>query len=268
MKTSLFRRLSLGVKLSVITSASVAVLFLILTLALTHNAARQLQALTQENMDNQVSGIGDMASMFGSTLRDEVANYTALFQSFLPKRFSLDASQPIAIGSEQTPTMRAGLKTLNLDQVLVDEFQQRTGAISTIFVRMGDDFMRISTSLRKQDGERAVGTRLDHASPAWKLVQKGETWQGVSMLFGKRYITQYQPVKDSSGSVIGILFVGVDISKQYAEIRQKVLNKKLGATGHFVVLDNAGGKITAALSSIRQKKARSRAGRIRCNSSC
>lgn len=242
MKTSLFRRLSLGVKLSVITSASVAVLFLILTLALTHNAARQLQALTQENMDNQVSGIGDMASMFGSTLRDEVANYTALFQSFLPKRFSLDASQPIAIGSEQTPTMRAGLKTLNLDQVLVDEFQQRTGAISTIFVRMGDDFMRISTSLRKQDGERAVGTRLDHASPAWKLVQKGETWQGVSMLFGKRYITQYQPVKDSSGSVIGILFVGVDISKQYAEIRQKVLNKKLGATGHFVVLDNAGGK--------------------------
>jgi methyl-accepting chemotaxis protein len=242
MKKLSFRRWSLGVKLSVITSFSVAILFLILTLALTHNAAKQLQALTQENMDNQVSGIGDMASMFDSTLSEEVANYTALFQSFLPKRFSIDDSQLIAIGAEQTPTLRAGLKTLNLDQVLVDDFQQRTGAISTIFVRMGDDFMRISTSLRKQDGERAIGTRLDHTSPAWKLMQKGEIYQGVSMLFGKRYITQYQPVKDSEGKVIAILFVGVDITKQYAEIRQKVLAKKLGETGHFVVLDNAAGK--------------------------
>ncbi|WLS78477.1 Cache 3/Cache 2 fusion domain-containing protein [Erwinia pyri] len=242
MKNFSFRRWSLGVKLSVITSLSVAMLLLILTLALTHNAAKQLQTLTQENMDNQVSGIGDMAAMFNSTLSEEVANYTALFQSFLPKRFTLDETQQIAIGAEQTPTLRAGLKTLNLDQVLVDDFQQRTGAISTIFVRTGDDFMRISTSLRKEDGERAIGTRLDHASPAWKRVQKGEIYQGVSMLFGKRYITQYQPVTDASGKVIGILFVGVDISKQYAEIRQKVLDKKLGETGHFVVLDNAEGK--------------------------
>jgi len=237
-----FRRWSLGVKLSVITSLSVALLLLILTLALTNNAAKQLQTLTQENMDNQVGGIGDMAAMFNSTLSEEVANYTALFQSFLPKRFTLDETQQVAIGVEQTPTLRAGLKTLNLDQVLVDDFQQRTGAISTIFVRTGDDFMRISTSLRKEDGERAIGTRLDHASPAWKRIQKGEIYQGVSMLFGKRYITQYQPFKDDSGKVIGILFVGVDISKQYAEIRQKVLSKKLGETGNFVVLDNATGK--------------------------
>ncbi|WP_338558709.1 Cache 3/Cache 2 fusion domain-containing protein [Erwinia sp. E_sp_B04_7] len=237
-----FRRWSLGVKLSVITSFSVAVLFIILTLALTQNAARQLETLTQENMDNQVSGIGDMAAMFNSTLSEEVANYTALFQSFLPKRFTLDETQQITVGAEQTPTLRAGLKTLNLDQVLVDDFQQRTGAISTIFVRLGDDFVRVSTSLRKENGERAIGTRLDHISPAWKPVQKGEIYQGVSMLFGKRYITQYQPVKDDSGKVIAILFVGVDISKQYAEIRQKVLDKKLGETGHFVVLDKAAGK--------------------------
>ena len=242
MKHLSFRRWSMGVKLSVITSASVAVLFLILTLALTQNAAKQLQSLTRENMENQVDGIGDMASMFNSTLSEEVANYTALFQSFEPKRFSVDGSQIIPVGNEQTPTLRAGLKTLNLDQVLVDDFQQRTAAISTIFVRMGDDFVRVSTSLRKQDGERAIGTRLDHSSPAWKRALNGEIYQGVSMLFGQRYITQYQPVKDSSGNVIAILFVGVDITKQYALIRNKVLSKTLGGSGRFTVLNNAEGK--------------------------
>lgn len=242
MKHLSFSRWSLGVKLSVITSLSVAVLFFILTLALTHNAAKQLETLTLDNMDNQVSGIGDMASMFNATLGEEVRNYTALFQSFLPKRFTVDESQKITVGAEETPTLRAGLKTLNLDQVLVDDFFERTGAISTIFVRSGDDFVRISTSLRKEDGQRAIGTRLDRSSGAWKLAQKGEIYQGLSMLFGKRYITQYQPVKDSSGKVIAILFVGVDITKQYALIRQKVLDKKFGESGRFYVLNNAEGK--------------------------
>jgi len=235
-------RWSLGVKLSVITSLSVATLFLILTLALTNNASNQMQALTLENMEDQVAGIGDMATMFNSTLSEEVTNYTALFQSFLPKQFSRDPVERVTVGTEQAPVLRAGLKTLNLDESLVDDFLERTGAISTIFVRTGDDFLRVSTSLRKENGDRAIGTRLDRTSPAWQRVQQGQIFQGVAMLFGKRYITQYQPVKDASGQVIGILFVGVDITKQYALIREKVLTKKLGESGHFSVLSDAPGK--------------------------
>jgi methyl-accepting chemotaxis protein len=242
MKFLAFGRWSLGVKLSVITSLSVAALFLVLTLALTNNASNQMQALTLENMENQVDGIGDMATMFNSTLSEEVANYTALFQSFLPKQFSIDPGERVTIGAEQAPVLRAGLKTLNLDESLVDDFLARTGAISTVFVRTGDDFLRVSTSLRKENGERAIGTRLDRASPAWKMAQQGQIFQGVAMLFGKRYITQYQPVKDASGQVVGILFVGVDITKQYALIREKVLVKKLGESGHFSVLSDAAGK--------------------------
>lgn len=242
MKHLSFRRWSIGVKLSIITSATVAILFLILTLSLTQSASRQMQNLTLENMANQVSGIADMTSMFNSTLNEEVANYTSLFKSFLPKNFTLDETETMNIGSETVPTLRAGLKTLNLDETLVDDFLARTGAISTIFVRKGDDFLRVSTSLRKENGERAIGTLLDRSSKAWKLAQEGEIYQGVAMLFGKRYITQYQPVKDSSGRVIAILFVGVDITKQYAEIREKVLTKTQGESGRFYVLNNAEGK--------------------------
>jgi len=242
MKNFAFGRWSLGVKLSVITSLSVAALFLVLTLALTHSASNQMQALTLENMENQVDGIGDMATMFNSTLREEVANYTELFQSFLPKQFSIEQGQFITVGTEQAPVLRAGLKTLNLDATLVDDFLARTGAISTIFVRTGDDFLRVSTSLRKENGDRAIGTRLDRSSPAWKLAQQGQIFQGVAMLFGKRYITQYQPMKDASGQVVAILFVGVDITKQYALMREKVLSKTLGASGHFSVLNDTEGK--------------------------
>ncbi|PPS64837.1 hypothetical protein CRX72_05635 [Pantoea sp. BRM17] len=66
-------------------------------------------------------------------------------------------------GELSTPVLRAGLKTLNLDQLAVDDFFERTGAVTTIFVRDGDDYVRIATSLKKEDGSRAIGTRLDRS---------------------------------------------------------------------------------------------------------
>ena len=239
MKRLSLSPMSLGVKLSVLTSLSVALLLFVLTLTQSHNAARQLESLATDDMHNQVQGISEMASMFNATLTEEVNNYTQLFASFLPQRFSRDDSSRIQVGEFSTPTLRAGLKTLNLDEVAVDDFLQRTTAVSTIFVRDGDDYYRISTSLKKEDGSRAIGTRLDRASAAWKSVSRGEIYRGLATLFGHRYITQYQPVKDESGAVVGILFVGVQIDKQYALMRDKVLARKLGDSGHFYVLNGA-----------------------------
>jgi methyl-accepting chemotaxis protein len=212
-----------------------------LTLTLSHNAARQLEQLATDDMQNQVSGINEMATMFNATLSEEVANYTKLFQSFLPKRFSRDESERIQVGEFSTPTLRAGLKTLNLDQIAVDDFLDRTGAVSTIFVRDGEDYFRIATSLKKENGNRAIGTKLDRSSAAWHSVNQGEVYRGLATLFGHRYITQYQPVKDDSGAVIAILFVGVQIDTQYALMRDKVLARHLGNSGSFFVLNGAPG---------------------------
>ena len=233
--------MGLGIKLSVLTSISVAVVLLTLTLTLSHNAARQLERLATDDMQNQVQGINEMATMFNATLSEEVANYTKLFQSFLPKRFSRDESERIQVGDVSTPTLRAGLKTLNLDQIAVDDFLDRTGAVATIFVRDGEDYVRIATSLKKEDGNRAIGTKLDRSSAAWRSVNQGEIYRGLATLFGHRYITQYQPVQDSSGAVIAILFVGVQIDKQYALMRDKVLARHLGDSGRFFVLNGAPG---------------------------
>ncbi|MGP6489105.1 methyl-accepting chemotaxis protein [Duffyella gerundensis] len=242
MKRLSLSAMSLGFKLSVMTSLSVAVLVFIFTLALSQNAAKQLQQLSVENMQNQVKGMGEMAEMFNATLNEEVSSYTQLFSSFLPKKFSRDESSRVIVGNESTPALRAGLKTLNLDQTAVDDFLERTHAVSTIFVRDGDDYIRIATSLLKEDGNRAIGTRLDRQSAAWKAVSGGTVYRGLATLFGKRYITQYQPVKDAGGQVIGILFVGVEISAQIQLMRGKILERSLGDSGHFFVLNGAAGK--------------------------
>ncbi|MBK4785292.1 MAG: HAMP domain-containing protein [Pantoea sp. Pent] len=254
MKRLSLSAMSLGIKLSVLTSFSVAIVLFALTLTLRHNAARQLEQLAVDDMQNQVLGINEMATMFNATLSEEVANYTRLFQNFLPKRFSRDDSSRIQVGSFSTPTLRAGLKTLNLDQIAVDDFLDRTGAVSTISVRDGEDYIRIAISLKKEDGSRAVGTQLDRSSAAWRSVNKGEVYRGLATLFGHRYITQYQPVQDDSGAVIAILFVGVQIDKQYALMREKVLARRLGDSGSFFVLNGTPGSAQGQYLFARQSE--------------
>ncbi|WP_130099563.1 methyl-accepting chemotaxis protein [Siccibacter turicensis] len=239
--TTFFRQLGLGAKLSLLTGSTVAILFLLFTWTLSQQASKQLESLALEDLHNQTTGVVDMAVMFNSSLTEEVESFTRLFTSFLPQPLSRDASETRTINGFTVPLLKGGDVALHENNDIPDDFLARTGAIATLFVRSGDDFVRVATSLRKEDGSRAIGTILDHASPAFAPVNKGEVYRGLAKLFGKRYITQYQPVKDASGQTIAIIFVGVDITTSWQVMRDKILSRRLGDSGHFYVLDRTPG---------------------------
>jgi len=237
-----FRRAGLGTKLSLLTGVSVATLFLLFTFLLSHNASQQLEDLAVEDLHNQSTGMVDMVEMFNTSLSEEVESYTRLFTTFLPQPLNSDSSQSRTINGLTVPLLKGGETELHENNTLSDDFLSRTGAISTLFVRSGNDFVRVATSLRKENGDRAIGTVLDTTSPAFAAVTKGEVYRGLALLFGKRYITQYQPVKNAEGQVIGIIFVGVDITHSWNVMREKILSRRLGESGHFFVLDRSNGK--------------------------
>ena len=95
----------------------------------------------------------------------------------------------------------------------VDAFSSLTGGVATVFQREGDDFRRITTSLKKEDGSRAINTLLDRNHPAYRLVLEGKGYVGRAVLFGKTYMTQYEPVL-VDGKLEGILFIGQDMGQQ------------------------------------------------------
>jgi len=235
--STFFSRIGLGTKLSLLTGTSVAVLFLVFTFLLSNKASQQLENLALEDLHNQSTGVQDMVEMFNNSLSEEVESYTRLFTSFLPQPVTIDQSQRREINGISVPLLKGGDSDLHENNATVDDFLTRTGAIATLFVRSGDDFVRVATSLRKENGDRAIGTKLDKASPAFAPVLKGDVYRGLALLFGKRYITQYQPVKDTQGNTIAILFVGVDITHSWEVMRSKILGRQLGESGHFFVLD-------------------------------
>lgn len=97
------------------------------------------------------------------------------------------------------------------DHAFVDAVTRITGEPVTIFgyEPSAGDFVRLSTTVMKADGSRAVGTKLDKASPAFAAAKAGKAYHGVADILGVSYYTAYQPILDHSGGVIGILFTGV-----------------------------------------------------------
>src|SRR5258708_811627 len=77
----------------------------------------------------------------------------------------------------------------------------------TIFVKSGDEFVRVATNVRKDDGSRAIGTILDPKGKAIAAIAKGESYFGEADILGKPYVTGYEPIRDAS-NVIGVYYVG------------------------------------------------------------
>ena len=79
---------------------------------------------------------------------------------------------------------------------------------SSILSFDGKEFVRTDTTLM-QDGQSAVGTKLDHDSPAYKALIEKHSYTGPATVFGKNYQGNYAPLFGADGKLTGALFVGV-----------------------------------------------------------
>jgi len=79
---------------------------------------------------------------------------------------------------------------------------------ATIFVKNGNDYIRVATNVKKDDGSRAVGTILDPNGEVIVNIRDDKAFYGEATVLGKAYTTGYEPIRDSAGNVIGIYYVG------------------------------------------------------------
>ena len=112
-----------------------------------------------------------------------------------------------AVGGKDASALYFGATKVNNNFEAVDAVAKEYGGTATLFAKTGDDFVRVSTNVPKPDGSgRAIGTVL--AGPALESIKAGKAFYGEVPILGVPYITGYEPIKDGSGAIIGILYVG------------------------------------------------------------
>ena len=129
---------------------------------------------------------------------------------------------------------------------LVDEVVTAVGGTATLFQRMNEagDMLRIATTVRNDQNERAVGTfipavNLDgQPNPVIAAVLRGETYTGRAVVVNAWYQTAYKPITRPDGHVMGMLYVGVPEGAQ--ALAEELTRIHLGESGYPFVTDSRG----------------------------
>ena len=111
------------------------------------------------------------------------------------------------VGDKSVPALYFGERKINNNYDVVDAVRKAHSATATVFVKDGDEFVRISTNVLTPEGKRGVGTQLAR-NDAYKAVIKGQQFCGAIDVLGTAFDACYNPIKDAAGKVIGVTYIG------------------------------------------------------------
>lgn len=95
------------------------------------------------------------------------------------------------------------------DNDVLDKFKIDLGDEATIFRKEGDEFIRVSTSLRDENGVRMVKTNLETDKEAYKIIMGDKDYNGDEEINGITYTCSYKLINGRSGNVVGARFVAI-----------------------------------------------------------
>ncbi|MFC1922513.1 cache domain-containing protein [Chloroflexota bacterium] len=157
----------------------------------------------------------------------------------------LKASSPVFDSQNNLIGILYGGTILNRNFEIVDKVKEtvyeklkyKSKDIGTVTIFQDD--VRISTNVKNDNGTRALGTRVTQEVYD-RVVNEGEPWIGRAYVVNDWYITAYEPIKDVTDQIIGILYVGI-LEEKYNDIRQQTILT-------FVAINIAGALVSLIVS--------------------
>ena len=241
------KQLSVGKKLVFVEGFAVLLVLGALTWFATSYTTTLGEERLRAELQARVDLISDMVTVYNGSLEKAAGDLSAVFIASFPGEITAPPGRTVTVAGVETPALLLGEKVLNLDFSAVDRFHEVTGSVATIFARRGDDFVRIATSLKKEDGSRAIGTFLGPAHPGYAKLMAGQEYVGKAVLFSRDYLTKYVPVRDRGGRVIGALFIGLDFTDGMRALEEKIRSLRFGRTGYLSVIDARSGDARGSL---------------------
>jgi signal transduction histidine kinase len=124
----------------------------------------------------------------------------------------VQSASPVTLGEGRKAVMVGGI-LLNQNLVFIDTINdlvyreaslpEGSQGTATLFL----DDVRISTNVRLFEGRRALGTRVSAAVRS-AVLGEGRTWLDSAFVVNDWYISAYEPINDSHGRHVGMLYVG------------------------------------------------------------
>ncbi|MCW8330989.1 methyl-accepting chemotaxis protein [Photobacterium sp. SDRW27] len=228
---------SIGFQLKLVISVLLIIAFSSVATIVYRNSS---EILLEQTLKEQQSKLDAMAASISGQFDIYLENARELESAFrLGYMHGLSfENETVSFAGQQVRNVTLNGESMINNTVIVDRFTQNTTAIATLFVASGNDFIRVSTSLKDRGGQRALGTKLGLSHPGYNKLISGQPYYAKVVLFGHNYLTYYSPIKDASGQVVAISFIGLSIEEASKAVFSSVADIRWGETGYTIVVDN------------------------------
>lgn len=201
-------------------------------------------------LESNVQSMKKFLTMYDQEVSDKLRSDLAVMQQILKNYGGLYVDKDNTVearivnqvtksqSSIDLPMLFAGDKTLTFDEEIVDLLQSQIGGTATIFHVLDDKLLRVSTNVKKLNGERATGTYIPADSPVYQAVMSGKTFTGKAFVVNDWYLTAYMPVRDVHGDISAVIYVGRKMLSD--KIRELISNIEI-SKGYFFVYHEDGG---------------------------
>jgi two-component system NtrC family sensor kinase len=96
------------------------------------------------------------------------------------------------------------------------------------------DDVRIATNVRLFGGERALGTRVSLAVRD-AVLGEGRTWLDSAFVVNDWYVSGYEPIHDSFGRRVGMLYVGY-LERPFRQVKRNILTSMVALFGVITLI--------------------------------
>jgi len=273
----MLRRLSLrdmkvGVRLMTFSVACVLAISIVNILSVTiqvkdfeARAKSEVEKVMYQQLGALYISIYNMIASYDSAIRERLEHNLKVAEHFLQARGGISLSDDEKVKWRAVNQFTNEVVTVTLPKMLVggkwlgmvsdfetyvpvvDDATKLVGGTVTIFQRMNEqgDMLRVATSVPTKDGKRAIGTYIParnpdgQPNPVVSSVLSGTTYRGVAFVVDRWYVTVYEPIRDKTGKVIGMLYAGVPRDSD-DKIRKAIMDIKIGKSGYVFVVGGKG----------------------------
>lgn len=255
------RRKIVSVALSCVAVTTVLMVAVVLTqqLSLRRDVADELDELASDRVNTvavqvllmcrtQHEAIQEMVNASLAVARDVLERGGGISFGGPPVDWQAMNQESRVVDPVQLPRMFVGGRWFGTDRSfdvrvpVVDAVTELVGGTCTVFQRMNPegDLLRVATSVKREDGTRAIGTYIPASSPVVeRVIRQRRTYYGRAYVVNAWYITAYEPILDARGEVVGVLYVGVK-QENVASMRRGLEETAVGEHGYVVVLGGSG----------------------------
>ena len=229
---------SINKKISVLIGITILVLMVFFTVFMIKSINTKLIKDLELNLQEQAGDYLQTAEIYNDSLEANSLILLNVFEkSFLNLRKRGTAT--VNINGVETLGLYDGFSRLNKNFDPVDHFKELTGAVSAVYVKDNNEYIRITSSLKDENNERILLDKINPTSETFKNLENKEKFIGLENIAGKNYMSVYSPIVKND-EIIGVLYIGYDFTKGLETLKKKLKEVVIGSTGYIYILDDKG----------------------------